>query len=55
MEEFITGYCRCLDKSRIVLLEDGEADCEYENCPHKTVCEVARRIEQLLKQAAHTT
>ena len=26
MEKFITGYCRCMDKSRIVLVEDGEAE-----------------------------
>ncbi len=47
MEEFITGYCRCLDKSRIVLVEDGEPDCEYENCPKKANCDIAKRIAQL--------
>ena len=50
MEKFLTGYCRCLDKSRIVLLEDGEADCEYENCPHKMNCEIAKQIAAALKE-----
>lgn len=52
MEEFITGYCRCLDKSRIVVVEDedGEVtvDCEYENCPHKPSCEIGKKITALL-------
>ncbi len=50
MEEFITGYCRCLDKSRIVLVEDGEADCAFENCPHKDICEIAKRITEIAKE-----
>ena len=48
MEEFITGYCRCLDKSRIVLVEDGEADCEYENCPYKDTCQIGKRITEIV-------
>lgn len=50
MEVFITGYCRAIDKSRIVLLEDGEADCAYENCPYKEACEIGKRITELLEQ-----
>lgn len=50
MEKFITGYCRCLDKSRIVLVEDGEVDCEYANCPHKAACEIAKQITDLLEE-----
>lgn len=50
METFLTGYCRCLDKSRIVLLEDGEADCAYENCPHKQSCEIAKQIAERLAE-----
>ena len=49
MEKFITGYCRCLDKSRIVLLEDGEADCEYEHCPHKENCPIAQEIKAAME------
>ena len=48
MEKFITGYCRCLDKSRIVLVEDGEADCEFENCPHKENCPIGKEIAATL-------
>ncbi len=50
MELFITGYCRCLDKSRIVLLEDGEADCEFENCPHAAGCDISKRIREILEE-----
>ncbi len=50
MEEFITGYCRCLDQSRMVLVEEGESDCEYAACPHKPNCEIAKRITELLGQ-----
>ena len=50
METFITGYCRCLDKSRIVLVEDGEADCEYAACPHASVCQIAEQIAAVLEE-----
>ena len=50
MEEFITGYCRCLDKSRIVLVEDGEVDCEFANCPHAPVCDIGKRIREILEE-----
>ena len=50
MEKFITGYCRALDKSRIVLLEDGEADCAYENCPHAPVCEIGKQIQAAMEE-----
>ncbi len=49
MEEFVTGYCRCLDKSRMVLVEEGAADCEYADCPHKPNCGIAKRITEILK------
>ena len=49
MEKFITGYCRCLDKSRIVLVEEDEVDCEYENCPHKPNCDIAKQIKEVLE------
>ena len=49
MEKFVTGYCRCLDKSRIVLVEDGEVDCEYANCPHKQACDIAKQIKEILE------
>ncbi len=54
MEKFISGYCRALDKSRMVEIEDegGEVfiDCAYRNCPHAAVCQIGRQIAQLLQQ-----
>ena len=50
MEMFITGYCRCLDKSRIVLVEDGEADCEFLSCPHAPSCEIGKKISEILEE-----
>ena len=50
-EQIITGYCRCLDQSRIVTVElDGGkwyADCSYGNCPYEASCEIAKRIREL--------
>ena len=50
MEKFITGYCRCLDKSRIVLVEDDEVDCAYFACPHATACQIAQQIREILEE-----
>ena len=50
MEIFLTGYCRCLDKSRIVLIEDGEVDCEYFACPHAPSCEIGKKIAATLEE-----
>ena len=54
MEQFLHGYCRTLDAARTVLVEqDGgetEVDCDYEVCPHRPVCEIARQISALLEQ-----
>ena len=48
-EIFLSGYCRCLDASRMVavLLEDGEiqeVDCQFGCCPHEMNCQVAQEI-----------
>lgn len=54
MEKFISGYCRMLDKSRMVDVEeeDGEIfiDCAYHSCPHAPVCPIGKQITELLKQ-----
>ena len=34
MESYLSGYCRTIDASRMVLVEDGEADCDYERCDY---------------------
>ena len=46
MEQFYSGYCRQLDNSRTVLVEDGEADCLYPDCPYSTNCPIAQDIEK---------
>ena len=52
-ELFLSGYCRCMDASRMVEVEifDGGMgiDCSYENCPHTPVCEIAKRIDEIKK------
>ncbi len=50
-EVFLSGYCRCIDQSRMVAVEifDGqaEADCTYPNCPHHPNCQIAQKIKAL--------
>ena len=51
-EHFFSGYCRCLDNSRMVevITEAGqvaEVDCNYENCPHTQNCTIAQAIQTL--------
>ena len=54
MEKFITGYCRALDKGRVVTVENEDGpltmDCAYKNCPHFQAWPVAKQITQLLEQ-----
>ena len=54
MEQVLHGYCRTLDAARAVLVErDGaeiDIDSDYEVCPHRPVCEIARAITELLEQ-----
>ena len=50
-EEFISGYCRTTDGSRMVAveIEDGEmtVDCCYGNCPYEARCTIAQRIREI--------
>ena len=51
-ERYLTGYCRCLDASRIVevVTENGkldECDCSYGSCKFQSQCTVAEKIEEL--------
>ena len=56
MEEelFFTGYCRCLDDSRMVTAEweDGawEIDCQFGNCPYEPVCQIAEKLQAMPKE-----
>lgn len=52
-ETFISGYCRCLDQSRMVALvtEDGklvEVDCAFGSCPHEPSCLIAKQIKEII-------
>ena len=52
-ELFLSGYCRCLDNSRMVcaVLEDGELteiDCSMETCPYETECTIAKSVREQL-------
>ena len=53
-ELFLSGYCRCMDASRMVEVvvtdRDVEIDCSYENCPHTLVCEIAKKIAEIKKE-----
>ena len=51
-EEFISGYCRQLDASRMVevILRNGEieeVDCCYGGCLYESNCQIAQRMEEL--------
>lgn len=50
-ELFLSGYCKALDRSRMVcvILEDGsisETDCAYPNCPHAPNCPIGEKIRE---------
>lgn len=50
-EVFLSGYCRCMDASRMVAvtLEDGtltEVDCNFGNCPYERDCILAQHIRE---------
>ena len=50
-EKILSGYCRALDKSRMViaLYEDGkltEVDCDYPGCPHFPSCPIAKQLNE---------
>ena len=51
-EAFVTGYCRQIDRSRMVcaVLEDNrltECDCCYGSCIYEPECQVAAQLRQL--------
>ena len=54
-ETFISGYCRGIDRSRMVAVvtEDGElveVDCGYGGCAHEPNCLIARQIRELTEK-----
>ena len=53
MEYFLSGYCRCMDASRRVLLETDEegfeVDCNFGACPYESECQIAAAIREKLE------
>ena len=53
-EEFISGYCRCLDASRMVAVEETargwEIDCEFGRCPYEPACRIAQQISKIMEK-----
>lgn len=54
-EDFLSGYCRSVDGSRMVTLvtDNGElieVDCHYGSCPHEPNCQIARKIREIVKE-----
>ena len=54
-EKIFSGYCRTLDKSRMVTVEteDGkvtDVDCCFENCIHAPNCTIAEEIRKLTEE-----
>ena len=52
-EHYLTGYCRCLDHSRIVEVVTGdgkleECDCSYGTCKFQSQCSIAEKIEEII-------
>ena len=53
IEKFVSGYCRQLDASRMVMAvaQNGqltEADCAYPDCPHTPSCPIAQALEDFI-------
>ena len=51
-ETFLSGYCRCIDQSRMVavITENGEiveVDCCYGSCVHEPACLIAKQIREI--------
>ena len=55
-ENFLSGYCRALDASRMVevITDDNElqeVDCDFGTCPHQSSCLIAKSIVELTNQS----
>ena len=46
-EIVLSGYCKYIDSSRTVIVEDSEPDCLFDTCPHAPNCPIAQNIRQL--------
>ena len=54
METVLSGYCRTIDGSRMVLIEDGEADCDFDTCAYRDVCQIGQQIARLQEETEGT-
>ena len=54
MEQILSGYCRTIDASRMGRVGDGEADCDFEVCAYRDVCQIGQQIAQLQKTEERT-
>ena len=50
-ERILSGYCRAMDRSRMVVAvweeeQLTEIDCDYPHCPHIQSCPVAKQLEE---------
>ena len=50
-EKILSGYCRALDKSRMVIAvwENGkltEVACDFPGCPHIQSCTIAAQLSE---------
>lgn len=48
---FLSGYCRCMDASRMVAVtlegsEITEVDCNFGSCPYEKDCVLAQKIKE---------
>ena len=49
-EVILNGYCKTLDAGRTVIVEDGEPDCLFAQCPHVQNCPLAEKIRDLINE-----
>lgn len=54
-EVFLSGYCRCMDASRMVAVttEDGhltDVDCNFGSCPYEKDCALAEKIQAVVTE-----
>ena len=47
MEQILSGYCRTIDASPSSTRTIREADCDFEVCAYRDVCQIGQQIAQL--------
>ena len=54
-EAFFSGYCRCNDASRTVMIEKEDhtlldVDCAYPQCVYAPNCPIAQKLKEFLEE-----